>query len=399
MKQWKIGIVLDSSKPSLGLHGLHVAFNGLPNVQVVGYVDSNEQDIEQKLAVCHAQKHYKTLEQMLDSEQLDIVVICSRNPGDHWPMIKPVAERGIHMYCDKPLTLSLTEADKIIAITQKHQVKMCVAQPIRNALVFRTMKAMIDAGEIGKPLTAYGRGKCDHRGGAEDLITLGIHLMDWQQYLFGDPQTVWANISQDGKPITASTRIETVEPIGPLAGDSVMACFNFANDVRGLFESRRGLLEMQSGYIHMGLTVVGTKGTLSLRFNDSLKPVYDLRISRLPAPPEDQAAYEPVTLHETREIPGAKPLDESLCGTRNIPREPFILQANRYSAWNLMQCIEEDCQPNCTPHHARKALEMIYGVFAASLSGKQVSFPLEGYDVSDKSMLDNGVIDRLVNAS
>ena len=48
MKHWKIGIVLDSAKPSLGLHGLHVAFNGLPNVQVVGYVDSNEQDIEQK---------------------------------------------------------------------------------------------------------------------------------------------------------------------------------------------------------------------------------------------------------------------------------------------------------------------------------------------------------------
>lgn len=38
MKDWKIAIIKDSSKPMLGLHGLHTAFRGLPNVTVVALV-------------------------------------------------------------------------------------------------------------------------------------------------------------------------------------------------------------------------------------------------------------------------------------------------------------------------------------------------------------------------
>jgi predicted dehydrogenase len=398
MKQWKIGIVEDTSKPMLGLHGLHVAFNGLPNAQVVGFVDSKPDNIQQRMAACHARKHYTSLTQMLDHESLDIVVICSRHPSDHWPMIKQIAERGIHIYCDKPMTLSLTQANQAIALTQKNNVKMSLAHPVRNALAFRTMKAMIDAGEIGKPLTAYGRGKCDHRGGAEDLIVLGTHILDWQNYLFGEPQSVWANVTQDGQPITNQTRIQTIEPLGPLAGDSVMACFQYASGIRGIFESQRGLLDIPSGYIHMGLTVVGSKGTLSLRFNDSLNPVYDLRISRLHAPPEDAAEYVPIDLKETRQIPNAKPLDESLCGTRNIPREPFFLHANRYAAWDLIQAIEENRPTHCNPQHARTALEMIYGIFASHLTGRQITFPLSVDDSHCESVLDNAIIDSYLKS-
>lgn len=56
-KGWKIGIVEDTSKPMLGLHGLHNAFRGLPNVEVVAHVDSNPEDIEQKLSHTGAKKH------------------------------------------------------------------------------------------------------------------------------------------------------------------------------------------------------------------------------------------------------------------------------------------------------------------------------------------------------
>lgn len=376
MKQWKIAIVKDTSKPMLGLHGLHVAFRGLPNVEVVALVDSNTQSLDLKLAITQAKRHYISYEQMLVNEQPDIVVLCSRHPQDHFPAIKTAIDHGVHVYCEKPMTLSLDEADQIIELANRHQIKIGMAHPARYALAFRTMKDMIHAGEIGTPLTAYGRGKCDHRGGGEDLIVLGTHILDLQTFIFGNPQSVWASVTQDGKPITAHTRIKTVEPLGPVAGDSITACFNFDNDIRCLFESRRGLLNQQSGLIHMGLTVVGTKGSLSLRFNDSFEPVHTLRISRKPAPPEDDSAYEPVPLVETRTIPDVLPLENTLSGQADIPREPFFLEANRYAVWDSMQSIMEDHQPISNPHNARMALEMIYGIYASHLSGRCITFPL-----------------------
>ena len=41
-----------------------------------------------------------------------------------------------------------------------------------------------------------------------------------------------------------------------------------------------------------------------------------------------------------------------------------------------MQAIEHDRLPESNQHNARLALEMIYGIYASSLSGRRVAFPL-----------------------
>lgn len=372
---WKVAIVKDTSKPMLGLHGLHTAFRGLPNVDVVAHVDSNTDDLETKMAFTQARRHYATLPETLAAEVPDIVVLCSRHPHDHLPQIEACAEAGAHVYCEKPMTASLLEADRIVEIAEGAGIRICVAHPSRYAPAFRTMKRMIEAGEIGRPLTVYGRGKCDHRGGGEDLIVLGTHILDLQAFFFGEPQHVYADISQDGRPITETDRTETVEPIGPAAGDSIFAHFRFPGDVRGIFESRRGLYDRPSGKTQMGITVVGTEGVLSARFDDyETRP---LRISRGPGALEYGRCFEDVPLSEDRTIPGAEPLDYSLCGQRDIPSATFFLEANRFAAWDLICAIEEDRQPISSAHNARLTQEMIEGIYAAHLSGGKVEFPLQ----------------------
>jgi hypothetical protein len=126
----------------------------------------------------------------------------------------------------------------------------------------------------------------------------------------------------------------------------------------------------------MGISVTGAKGTLSMRFNDNVPVESKLRISRIPAPPEDFTRYEEVELAETRTIPGAEPLDYSLCGTMGIHQKPFFLESNRFAAWDLMSSIEKDTLPLSNQHNARQALEMIYGIFAAHLAGRRIDFPL-----------------------
>jgi predicted dehydrogenase len=373
-KTWRVAVVRDTSKPMLGLHGLHVAFRGLPNVDVVAYVDSNTEDLAQKMAVIGARRHYATLPEMLDAEAPDIVVLCSRHPGDHLPQIEAATQAGCHIYCEKPLTASLLEADRIVELTERRGIRLCMAHPGRYALAFRTMKALLESGEIGRPLKVLGQGKCDHRGGGEDLIVLGTHILDLQTFFFGPPEYVYADITQDGRPIVMSDGAETVEPIGPAAGDSILAHFRFPGDVRGLFESRRGLYDRASGMTQMGITIVGTEGALSMRFDDAV--TRSLRISRTPGPLQFGASFEHVPLTEDRVIPGAEPLDYSLCGTKDIPRARYFLEANRFAAWDLIRAIEDDRQPVSSVYDARLTQEMIEGIYAADLAGGRADFPL-----------------------
>lgn len=376
---WQIAIVKDTSVPMLGLHGLHVAFRGLPDVEVVAHVDSNPENLDEKLSYTGAKRHYLTLADMLDHESPDIVVLCSRHPYDHLDQITAVAQRGCHIYCEKPLAADLLEADRIVETVERHGVRLCMAHPARYDVGYRTMKRLVEDGAIGTPVTIYGRGKNDHRGGGEDLIVLGTHILDLETFFFGEPEYVFADVTTNGRPIRATDRCETVEPIGPAAGDSVFACFRFPGDVRGIFESRRGLADPVGGAAQikqMGITVIGSSGSLSLRFNDIGGPTERLRINRRPGPPEDASCYEEVPVVEDRVIPGAEPLDDSLCGHKDIPRGPFILASNRYAVWDLMRSIEEDRQPVSNVYNARLALEMIYGIYTSSLTGRVVRFPL-----------------------
>lgn len=376
-RTWKVGIVKDTAQPMLGLHALHTAFRGLPNVDVVGHVDSNDDDLQRKLSYTQARRHYLTLTDMLEHEAPDIVVLCSRHPYEHLGQIEAVAAAGCHIYCEKPLTASLLEADRIVEIAERARIRLCMAHPSRYALSFRTMKAMVEAGEIGTPVTIYGRGKSDHRGGGEDLIVLGTHILDLQTFFFGAPLSVYAEVTTQGRPIVATDRTETVEPIGPAAGDQVFACFSFPGNVRGIFESRRLLHDPASDLSHMGITVMGTKGTLSMRFRDIGGPEARLRLSRQSTPPEDDTCYEDVPLTEDRFIPGAAPLEYSLCGQPDIPVAPFFLESNRFAVWDLMCAIEEDRQPISNVHNARLAAEMICGIYASSLSRRMLTFPLK----------------------
>ena len=188
-----------------------------------------------------AARRYADYREMIVAEAPDVVVVCSRLPGDHFPVIRAAAERGCHILCEKPLTDSLAEADAIATLAERHRIKVAVAHLARHARVFRTMKRMIERGEIGRPLTFYGRGKEDERGGGEDLVVLGTHILDIGLYLFGRPEYVFADVSVDGRPITTGDCTPPTEPIGLCAGDAnFWSSFRFPQGVQGVFRKAAG---------------------------------------------------------------------------------------------------------------------------------------------------------------
>lgn len=369
-KQWKVAVVMDTSIKKLGLHGMHLAFRGIPNVEMVAHVDGNSENIERKLARTQAKRFYTTIGEMLDKESPDIVVLTSRLPGDHLEQIRQVAAKGCHLYCEKPLTANLEEADEIVRIMEANKIKIGMAHPCRYWSGFVTMKRLLDAGKVGIPLTVQAWGKSDHRGGGEDLMTLGTHVLDLMLWFFGKPQCVTADIRNDGKPAAATPWTETVEPIGPAIGDEIFAVFRFPDAVHGIFESRRNLYKRDN---RMGVSVIGSKGQLSLRFSDGSRNPQPLRFSNAPCSPDDESFNENVKWAEDRVIPGVEPIDYSVLGRLS----PVFIEAGRYAAWDLMQSILEDRLPVANVYEARTTLEMIYGIYAAHLAKTTIDFPLK----------------------
>ena len=370
-KVWKIAIHMDTAIPSLGFHGLHTAFHGLPNVDIVALFETNTKNLGQKVADTRAKRHYTDYAELLQKESPDIVVLTSRLPNLHLEQIRQTAEKGCHIYCEKPLSAYLQEADEIIKIAEQNRIKIAMAHPCRNGLGFVTMKKLIESGKIGTPLTVQGWGKSDHRGGGEDMMTLGTHIFDLMVYLLGAPEDVTADVRVQGEPFVGPELNKTFEDVGPVAGDEIFATFRFAGGVRGTFESRRNLYNSKTN--RMGLSVIGSKGMLSLRFSDADKEPQPLRFSNSPCAPADESFAENIPLKEERVIPSAEPL---IYTGNGLPQGPIFAEAGRFAAWDLMRSIEDDKLPVANLYDARVALEMINGVYLSHLTKTMVKLPL-----------------------
>lgn len=361
---WKIGIVYDTAVSWRGGHGTHLAFQGLPGVEIVALADSNDDNIDERMANADAMRRYRDYREMIEREKPDAVVFGSREPEGRLEQLEFAARSGCHILCEKPLAATLEEADRLVALSDEYGVKIAVAHLARHAQVFRTMKRMIAEGAIGRPLAFYGRGKEDERGGGEDLVVLGTHILDIGCFLFGAPEFVFADFTQEGRPLRRSDRLVTSEPIGPVAGDELTAYFRFAQGVRGFFESRK---DLSACGIRMGVTVAGTEGMLAMRYDNDRK----LRLCRSKLPPEDDARFEEVELPADPEIPGAEPI--------NLEKNrfmPYFAINNRRAAWDLLMAVEENREPAASARDAQMVLEMIQGFYQSQFTGDAARIPL-----------------------
>ena len=364
----KVGIIYDRSHKSLGGHGTHLAFRGLP-VRTVALVDRERDGLREAQGKVGAERVYSDWREMMDREKPDIVVLGSRDPIDHWPPLLEAVRRGIHVLVEKPMCTTLAEADTLLALSKRTGSRVCVAHLARYAVLFRTMKRMLDEGAIGTPLSVYGRGKEDERGGGEDLLVLGTHILDVMCWLFGMPENLFAEVTVNGAPLKPTDRSVTKEPLGPVAGDNVFAHLHFPGAVRGFFESRKGIYQPDN-QVRMGLTVVGTKGALSMRYTNAKPGEGDrkLRLTRSTFPVEDAADYEEVPLPEDIAIPGAEPLVMDFI--------PYYSINNRLAAWDLVQAIQAGREPRASAADAAAVLEIIQGIYLSQLEGRRIEFPL-----------------------
>lgn len=141
---------------------------------------------------------YETLEELLADPKVDLVDICLPTRL-HASSAVQVLEAGKHVLIEKPITLSLTEADRILAAARHADRQVMVAHVLRYFPEFRLLRQVMDGDGFGKVLAArftrvIARPSWSGGGDAyrnETLITeLHIHDTNFIQYLFGMPRSV-----------------------------------------------------------------------------------------------------------------------------------------------------------------------------------------------------------------
>lgn len=150
-------------------------------------------------------KTFRTLDDLLQDETIDLVIVNTPNIT-HFEFTKKIIEAGKHVVVEKPFTVTSKQAEELIALAEKHQVKLSVYHNRRWDSDFKTVKKVIDEGQLGaiveaefhydryEPELSYKTHKETPTEGVGSLYDLGSHIIDQALQVFGMPKSVFARL-------------------------------------------------------------------------------------------------------------------------------------------------------------------------------------------------------------
>ncbi len=248
------------------------AWNRIPEVKVTAMCNRNIEKASPIMQEFGIANHYTDYLEMLDREKPDIVDIITP-PETHLEMCREATDRGIHIICQKPLAPTLEEAKKIVDYVSEKDIRFMVHENWRFQPWYREIKRLLEDGVIGKPHTIYFRSRMGDGWGENAYIPRqpyfreyprflvyenGIHFIDTFRYLFGEVDTIFADLRKINPVIKGE--------------DSAHVLLKMKNGVRAFWDANR---YNEPNYPNARLTfgkslIEGEEGSLRLYSDGSL---------------------------------------------------------------------------------------------------------------------------------
>ncbi len=167
--------------------------------EVVAVCASSRASAEEAARVYGIPRAVASAEEMIADPAIDIIDICSPNPC-HFDVARAAILAGKHVLCEKPLTVTVAEAQELCALAKERGVICGTVFNNRFLLAVMRARELIDEGCLGRLLSfefAYRHNSCidptrragwkqsaDFGGGT--LRDLGPHVIDLGRYLCGE---------------------------------------------------------------------------------------------------------------------------------------------------------------------------------------------------------------------
>ncbi len=184
----------------LGKMGLsHVAIVGAhPQVDLVAVCDTSGLVLD-AFKKFSSTKTYSDYKEMIEKEQLDFVVVATPTRF-HYPMVKYALEKGLHVFCEKPFSLTVAEGEELTYLANSKGLVNQVGYHNHFIGTFRELKRLLQAKVLGEVVhftgEAYGpvvtkekggtwRSKPEEGGGC--LYDYASHVLNLIQEIVGRP--------------------------------------------------------------------------------------------------------------------------------------------------------------------------------------------------------------------
>ncbi len=320
----------------------------VPDAELVAVYTRNSEK-----AKAFAEKHgiknwYDDLDDIINNSGCDVVDICLPNYLHANATLKAAAA-GKHIIIEKPLSVTLEEADAMLAACKKAGVKLMYAEELCFAPKYERVRQMVNEGAIGDIYMLKQSEK--HSGPHSDwfydinlagggvLMDMGCHGIGWFRWML-----------KNSKAVSVYATMATVYHKGRTKGeDNSVVIIEFENGVTGIVENswaKHGGMDDKS-------EVYGTGGVIYA----------DLFMGN------SSTAYSKSGYGYALEK-----ADTTVGWTFPIFEEAFN-QGYPHELKHFIECVQQNKEPLVTGEDGRAVLEIIYAAYASAGKGKKINLP------------------------
>lgn len=314
--------------------------NSHPDIEIKAVVETSSLILNLMKKYIKGINTYTDYTELFENEALDAVIICTP-PSLHFNITKMAAEKGIHVFSEKPFTTEWVKARELAKLFEEKKLVNQVGYVNRFNDIFLKVKQFIENGLVGKiilfksemysrTITKAEEGKTwrdSRNNGGGAVFEVASHAIDLVNFLIGKPDKV------SGVSLT-SVFSKNVE-------DAVNATFLYKN---------------------------GTSGTLSVNWSDESfrKPTNKIEIfgskGKLLA---DQHSIK-VFMKKSSPENNLREGWNTLYITDVFNPVPFYVRGNEFTSqlYHFIECIKnEKITTNCSFGDATDTLEVIDSIF------------------------------------
>ena len=320
------------------------------DAQVVAVYGRNEENAKAFAQKYGIPAYYTDVDALLKEAAPEVVDICAPNYL-HYEMCMKAARADKHVIIEKPLAMTLEQADEMIAACKEQNLKLMYAEELCFAPKYERVRALVEAGAVGDvymlkqgekhsgPHSKWFYQKETAGGGV--MMDMGCHALAWFR---------WMNQNAPVKSVYADMKTVFHKAVTD-CDDNTITIVEFENGVTCEAEDSWA----KHGGMDDRIEVYGTKG---VSYADLFRGNSALTYS---ADGYDYASEK---------------AGSSQGWTFTIFEEAFN-QGYPQELSHFIACVREDKAPLVTGEDGRAVLEMIYAAYLSAKTGQKVRLPLK----------------------
>lgn len=324
--------------------------NGLEITAICDLDKRSMEDKVLKFELPQTVKLYTDYKEMLLNEKPELVAVATES-GKHAEIALDCIKNGSNVMIEKPIALSMEDADRIIELAKEKKVKVCACHQNRFNKSIQKIREAVEKKRFGRLFYATAhirwardyeyyarakwRGTWEQDGGA--LMNQCIHNIDLLRWMMG-------NEIDEVVAMTDRLNHDYIE-----AEDLGLALVKFSNGSYGIIE---GTVDIYPKNLEETLYIFGEKGTV-------------------------KAGGQAVNIIE--EWVFSDYMDTS----EEIKREYHEAPPNVYGFGHtrlyadMIEAVEKDRQPYVSAEDGKRALELVLAIYESAATGRAVKFPLK----------------------